>query len=52
MASSMIGTTLVFVQQQLIRYVCSAWILFGVPGCLLNVILLSRRQLRITSCCN
>ncbi|CAF3724097.1 unnamed protein product [Rotaria sp. Silwood1] len=52
MASSTIGTTLTFVQQQLIRYACSAWIIFGVPGCLLNVILLSRRQLRITSCCN
>ncbi|CAF4010418.1 unnamed protein product, partial [Rotaria sp. Silwood1] len=31
MASSSIGTTLIFIQQQLTRYVCSAWILFGVP---------------------
>ncbi|CAF2872705.1 unnamed protein product [Rotaria sp. Silwood2] len=52
MASSTIITTLAVVQQQLIRYGCSAWIIFGVPGCLLNVILLSRRQFRVTSCCN
>ncbi|CAF1053178.1 unnamed protein product [Rotaria sp. Silwood1] len=52
MASSTIITTLAIVQQQLIRYGCSAWIIFGVPGCLLNVILLSRRQFRVTSCCN
>ncbi|CAF3942406.1 unnamed protein product [Rotaria sp. Silwood1] len=37
---------------QLIRYGYSSWLIFGVPGCLLNIIILSRRQFRITSCCN
>ncbi|CAF4227242.1 unnamed protein product, partial [Rotaria sp. Silwood2] len=52
MSSSTLGITLGLIQEQLIRYVCSAWIIFGVPGSLLNVILLSRQQLRVTSCCN
>ncbi|CAF2520078.1 unnamed protein product [Rotaria sp. Silwood2] len=52
MSSSILVTTLASVQRELIRYCCSIWLTFGVPGCLLNVILLSRRQLRVTSCCN
>ncbi|CAF3170019.1 unnamed protein product [Rotaria socialis] len=52
MDSSWIPPTLVYMQQQLIRYVCSACLIFGIPGCLLNVILLSQRQVRVTSCCN
>ncbi|CAF5120703.1 unnamed protein product, partial [Rotaria magnacalcarata] len=52
MDSSSIIPTLVYMQQQLTRYACSVWLIFGIPGCLLNVILLSRRQMRGTSCCN
>ncbi|CAF4477753.1 unnamed protein product [Rotaria magnacalcarata] len=52
MGSSSIIPTIVYMQQQLTRYACSVWLIFGIPGCLLNVILLSRRQMRGTSCCN
>ncbi|CAF5090041.1 unnamed protein product, partial [Rotaria sp. Silwood1] len=47
-----LATSLANAGLQLIRYGYSSWLIFGVPGCLLNIIILSRRQFRVTSCCN
>ncbi|CAF3338491.1 unnamed protein product, partial [Rotaria sp. Silwood2] len=37
---------------QLTSYGYSLWLIFGAPGGLLNIMILSRRQFRQTSCCN
>ncbi|CAF2860110.1 unnamed protein product [Rotaria sp. Silwood2] len=47
-----LATSLTSAGLELIRYGYSSWLIFGVPGCLLNIIILSRRQFRVTSCCN
>ena len=44
-------STLPFIQQQLTRYVYSAFLIFGITGSCLNILLLSRRQFRTSSCC-
>ncbi|UJR32760.1 hypothetical protein I4U23_020219 [Adineta vaga] len=43
--------TLPNIQQQLIRYGHSIFLIFGVSGCCLNILLLSRRQFQTSSCC-
>ncbi|CAF4363802.1 unnamed protein product, partial [Adineta steineri] len=52
MSSASLTVVLSGVQQQLIRYVYSIWLIFGVPGCILDAIIFSRRRLRKISCCN
>ena len=39
------------IQQEIIRYIYPFWLVFGLIGCGLNVIVFSRPQLRKTSCC-
>ncbi|CAF4905069.1 unnamed protein product, partial [Rotaria sp. Silwood1] len=51
MSSISLAQTLNIVQQQLVRYVYSMWLIFGVPGCLLDIVIFSRSRLRKTSCC-
>ena len=43
--------TLSFVQHQIIQYVGSAYLIFGIIGNTLNIILLTRRQYKSVSCC-
>ncbi|CAF3583158.1 unnamed protein product [Adineta steineri] len=43
--------TLLVIQQQIIRYVYSLYLIFGITGCCLNIILFSQRQFRTVSCC-
>ncbi|CAF1229236.1 unnamed protein product [Adineta steineri] len=45
------NSPLPYVQQQLIRYGDSIFLIFGVSGCCLNILLLSRRQFQTSSCC-
>lgn len=42
--------TLVIIQQKITLYIYPIWLIFGVTGCLLNLIVFSRRHLRTTSC--
>ena len=39
------------IQQDLVRYVYSTYAVFGITGCILNILLFSRRQFRTSSCC-
>ena len=39
------------IQIEIVRYIYSLWFVFGMVGCLLNLIVFSRPQLRKTSCC-
>ncbi|CAF1351701.1 unnamed protein product [Adineta ricciae] len=43
--------TLAQIQQQLVHYGYSSYLVIGVTGCSLNILLLTRRQFRTSSCC-
>jgi len=43
--------TLSFVQRQIIQYAGSAYLIFGIIGNTLNIILLTRRRYKSISCC-
>ena len=45
------NSTLLTIQQQLLRYVYPIWLIFGITGCLLSIVVFMRPQLRTTSCC-
>ncbi|CAF1249295.1 unnamed protein product [Adineta steineri] len=44
-------STIFSIQQQIARYVYPIYLIFGVTGCCLNILLLIRRQFRTVSCC-
>ncbi|UJR10918.1 hypothetical protein I4U23_015104 [Adineta vaga] len=46
-----LSSTLFFIQQQVTRYLYSVYLIFGITGCCLNIILLTQRQYRTVSCC-
>jgi hypothetical protein len=39
------------VQTEMNRYLCPILLIFGITGCLLNILLFSQRQFRNISCC-
>ena len=43
--------TLNLIQRNVITYFYSVYLIFGVTGCCLNILLLCRRQFRTVSCC-
>ncbi|CAF1451177.1 unnamed protein product [Adineta steineri] len=45
-----LSDTLNFIQQEIIRYAYSLCLIFGITGCSLNILLLSRQQFRTVSC--
>jgi hypothetical protein len=53
MASTVISLSdqLFFIQQQITRYIYSTYLIFGITGSCLNILLLSRKQFRTSSCC-
>ncbi|UJR14205.1 hypothetical protein I4U23_001198 [Adineta vaga] len=48
---SILINTLSTIEYQVIQYIYSIWLIFGISGCILNLIVFSRPQLRSTSCC-
>ncbi|CAF1072962.1 unnamed protein product [Adineta ricciae] len=52
MSSTSLTYILSNIQLQLERYVYSLWIILGVPGCILDIMIFSRQRLRKISCCN
>ncbi|CAF1438488.1 unnamed protein product [Adineta ricciae] len=48
---SSLNDKLLFAQQQLTQYIFSSYLIFGMTGCSLNIILLSRRRFQTVSCC-
>jgi hypothetical protein len=46
-----LGDILAYSQRQITRYVYSICLIFGITGCCLNILLLSRRQFRTVSGC-
>ena len=46
-----LADALATIQRQTTTYVYSFYLIFGLSGCLLNILLLSRRQFRTVSCC-
>jgi hypothetical protein len=48
---SSLEKTFAVIQQQFIRYVYSAYLIFGVTGCCLNIVLFSQRHFRTVSSC-
>ncbi|UJR32880.1 hypothetical protein I4U23_020341 [Adineta vaga] len=49
-SSSSLINILVHIEKQLTIFVYPLWLIFGITGCLLNLIIFSRPQLRTTSC--
>ena len=49
--SSPLISRLSSVQRELTQYVYSIWLIFGVTGCVLNLVIFSRPKMRTTSCC-
>ncbi len=49
-STTSLPNTLALVQQKIILYAYPLWLIFGITGCVLDLIVFSRRQLRTTTC--
>ncbi len=49
-SSTSLTNTLALVQKDIILYVYPFWLIFGITGCVLDLIVFSRRKLRTTTC--
>ena len=48
---SSLSTTLLSIQQVTVEIMSWIYIIFGITGCLLNILLFSQKQFRSISCC-